>query len=51
MSWKNVVFFAALMLLAAIVFGLNVSARSLWEPDEARYSQIATTLVKTGNWL
>jgi len=51
MSWKNVVFFAALMLLAAIVFGLNVSARSLWEPDEARYAQIASTMVKTGNWL
>ncbi len=44
----------ALVLIIVIVGGIysiSIASRSLWEPDEARYAQIANTMVTSGNWL
>lgn len=40
-----------LVALSVCMLGFALGARSLNEPDEGRYSQIASTMVETGDWL
>jgi 4-amino-4-deoxy-L-arabinose transferase-like glycosyltransferase len=41
----------ALLLLTVCTFLLLLGSRSLNEPDEGRYAEIAREMIETGNWL
>ncbi|HOH41851.1 MAG TPA: glycosyltransferase family 39 protein [Candidatus Hydrogenedentes bacterium] len=41
---------AAVLLLAAIIFSVNVSGYDLWPPDEPRYALVAREMLSTGDY-
>jgi 4-amino-4-deoxy-L-arabinose transferase-like glycosyltransferase len=42
---------AVLIALGAAVFGFHIGSYRLWEPDEARYAEIAREMIALGNYL
>ncbi|ACN14933.1 ArnT [Desulforapulum autotrophicum HRM2] len=40
-----------IILMAALLWGGQYASRSLWEPDEARYTYVAWEMHESGNWL
>ena len=41
---------AAVLLLAAIIYSVNVSGYDLWPPDEPRYALVAREMLSTGDY-
>lgn len=41
---------AAVLLLAAIIFSVNVSGYDLWPPDEPRYALVAREMLNSGDY-
>jgi len=41
----------ALALALVLLYGWRLGARSLWEPDEPRYAEIAREMLVTGDWV
>ena len=48
---RQVVECAGLGLLALLVFFFHLGSYGLWEPDEARYAEIAREMLSSGNFL
>ena len=46
--WRDLLLLGVLL---GIFFGYELGSRSLWEPDEGRYSEIPREMVQTGDYL
>lgn len=56
--WRGNFFFDSLggnltfiVILASLVFFLNLNGWDLWNPDEPRYAQVAKEMRETGEWI